>query len=442
MDTMEKQRLYYNQLRKRYSQVSKRIRENQAEDEEVEELSALSMIKGKKSKEDSKEEKVREFKLVQWETISSEKTEDEKKEEEKAKNNRESLEDKLTKIIAEKEQEPSSEKNLEGSSEADEIVTIGMLKEKRMKELQKVLETRLNAPDSLQKNEKESFKEIFERKMQEPQSQENDDVNFSIDTPAIETHYADKKSPFFLRMREKTHTFFHSTREKILETTSQIKEKITKRKRLSTRLKAAAAALFILITGVGIHSSNSTEKETDSASIVMNQMVDYQKESNIESLLQVTIEEPDLVKDIESFEKEDSNQYEDLEDDTKLLLGKSITLNENKKVYMTEYDAYFEENALSSYYSSQDERVIIGALISNGDSMMRICADEENANSLIQDMLDNGGEVVSILTANKNYVLSDYDGSKKLSSEEINQSAEGWYNINDIKKENAKVLCK
>ncbi len=427
MDTMEKQRLYYNQLRKRYSQVSKRIRENQVEDEEIEELSALSMVKGKKSKEDSKEENVIEFKPVQWETISSEKTEDEKKEdkkeeEEKAKNNRESLEDKLTKIIAEKEQEPSSEKNLEESSEADEIVTIGMMKEKRMKELHEVLETRLNEPASLPKSEEESFKEIFERKMQES--------------------YADKKSSFFLRMKEKTHTFFHSTCEKILETTSQIKEKINKRKRLSTRLKAAAAAIFIFITGVGIHSSNSTEKETDSASIAMNQMVDYQKESNIESLLQVTIEEPDLVKDIESFEKEDSNQYEDLEDDTKLLLGKSITLNENKKVYMTEYDAYFEENALSSYYSSQDERVIIGALISNGDSMMRICANEENANSVIQDMLDNGGEVVSILTANKNYVLSDYDGSKKLSSEEINQSAEGWYNINDIKKENAKVLCK
>ena len=71
-----------------------------------------------------------------------------------------------------------------------------------------------------------------------------------------------------------------------------------------------------------------------------------------------------------------------------------------------------EENGLSSYYSNEDERVIIGVLISDGTSMMRICADKEDANKVINTALENDGEVLSILTANKAYVLSDYDGTK------------------------------
>ena len=50
--------------------------------------------------------------------------------------------------------------------------------------------------------------------------------------------------------------------------------------------------------------------------------------------------------------------------------------------------------------------------------------------------------MVSILTANKEKYLQNYDGSTILTPEEIKSSAEGWYNINDVSINNGKGMSR
>ena len=71
-----------------------------------------------------------------------------------------------------------------------------------------------------------------------------------------------------------------------------------------------------------------------------------------------------------------------------------------------------------------------------------IYASDENANVKMNDLLDKGGEVVSILTANKEKYLQDYNGSETLLPEEIKAYAEGWYNIEDVTMDNVKGVSR
>ena len=57
-------------------------------------------------------------------------------------------------------------------------------------------------------------------------------------------------------------------------------------------------------------------------------------------------------------------------------------------------------------------------------------------------MLNNGGEIVTVLTANKDKYLSSYGNTEKITKEQLEAIAEGWYNINDINLENVKGLSR
>ena len=71
-----------------------------------------------------------------------------------------------------------------------------------------------------------------------------------------------------------------------------------------------------------------------------------------------------------------------------------------------------------------------------------IYAYNPDANQKIDELLNKGGEMVSILTANKEKYLQNYDGSTTLTPEEIKAYAEGWYNINDVSINNVKGLSR
>lgn len=361
--------------------------------------------------------------------------------------------------------------------------TIEEMEQERMNELQDVIEEKF--PNS---KKPKTFKEAMEIEMAKYEN-----LQFQEETKVEQSSKVERKSkkePFFQRIKQKAKTFAHtitnrkkeSAKEEIPKKSSffqKAKQKVTSlihsvklKPKISTRLKAAIAAIFILVTGTIVHFANKNEGDKDfhQANKSITQAFDKDMSADLEKTLslgqlakmdikenvytidntktqkesepknKVETKSEDKMKPTVEVETEKDNLSESEED--KLLLGKSIKLNEDINVYMTEQDAYMEENGLSSYYSNDDERVIIGVLISDGTSMMRICADKEDANKVINTALENNGEVLSILTANKAYVLSDYDGTKKLSAEDINASAEGWYNAHDVTKENVKTLRK
>ena len=57
-------------------------------------------------------------------------------------------------------------------------------------------------------------------------------------------------------------------------------------------------------------------------------------------------------------------------------------------------------------------------------------------------MINNGGEVVTVLTANKDKYLASCGNNMQITREQLDAIEEGWYNINDINLENVKGLSK
>ena len=57
-------------------------------------------------------------------------------------------------------------------------------------------------------------------------------------------------------------------------------------------------------------------------------------------------------------------------------------------------------------------------------------------------MINNGGEIVTVLTANKDKYLSSYGNTEKITKEQLEAIEEGWYNINDVNLEKTKGLSR
>ncbi len=117
-------------------------------------------------------------------------------------------------------------------------------------------------------------------------------------------------------------------------------------------------------------------------------------------------------------------------DSTNIKLGSFITVT--GELSNDEYSAYSRTNQHLSYFGLDTKRVVIGVGIVNENGMNTVYAYEPNANQIIDNLLNEGGELVSILTTTKEQYLQDYDGSRTLTKEEVQASAEGWYNINDV----------
>lgn len=123
-------------------------------------------------------------------------------------------------------------------------------------------------------------------------------------------------------------------------------------------------------------------------------------------------------------------------------IGSNITLNEDARIYPNEYDAYYlNQNSYTPLFKSTDKRVILGVgIITENKGMNKIYANDPRANEKITNLINEGGEIVSILTSNQEKNLTNYKG-ETLSLDEINKNAEGWYNITDIsQKIKGKVL--
>lgn len=119
-------------------------------------------------------------------------------------------------------------------------------------------------------------------------------------------------------------------------------------------------------------------------------------------------------------------------------IGSTIKIDPTAKIYSTTFDAYLDENGKSQYYQANPDRVVIGVSVLNENGLNRIYAYTEDANNKINQLINEGGEIVSILTANKEKYLQDYDGNTPLIADEVKAYAEGWYNITSVQNQKSK----
>lgn len=146
-----------------------------------------------------------------------------------------------------------------------------------------------------------------------------------------------------------------------------------------------------------------------------------------------------LDDDAESYTSYETNEYNNLNENS-IRIGSEVTVNGN--VHRNVFDAYFQENSHIPTFDDETKRIVLGVGITDGQGVVRKYAYNENVNQDIQQMLNNGGEIVTVLTANKDKYLSSYGNTEKITKEQLEAIAEGWYNINDINLENVKGLSR
>lgn len=146
-----------------------------------------------------------------------------------------------------------------------------------------------------------------------------------------------------------------------------------------------------------------------------------------------------LDDDAESYTSYEANEYNNLNENS-IRIGSEVTVNGD--VHRNVFDAYFQENSHTPTFDNETKRIVLGVGIANDQGIVRKYAYNENANQDIQQLINNGGEIATVLTANKDKYLSNYGYNEKITKEQLEAIAEGWYNINDINLENVKGLSR
>lgn len=113
------------------------------------------------------------------------------------------------------------------------------------------------------------------------------------------------------------------------------------------------------------------------------------------------------------------------------LLGSTVKIKPNSPIYRNAYSSYLEENKLNPYFPSDKDRVVIGLTFLNAkDNKIRtVYAYHQNAKEMINNIIKDGGELISVLTEAKDFI-PNYTENTTLS--EADFKPEGWYNPMDI----------
>lgn len=290
----------------------------------------------------------------------------------------------------------------------------------------------------------EEFDDDYEEDLDDDYEDEYEEIN----EEEFENAYSKKSSEF-----DNSPIDTNITKEEIKEKRSNkiLSGIVTKVRKASSnmskqaKISAAliATSLVILVTGI-IATGKNKEKIDEPIFTTTEEQLDNEESMLYENALKNHLQE--LKKSMEEDKKEsltenvtdETIEEEKMAEENSLQIGKTIKINEDAKIYRNGYDAYLNESAFNPYYDSEDNRVILGVGIMKEETLTYVFACDENANVTINNLINEGGEVVSILTANKDRYLSDYDGNDILTEDEINAYAEGWYNLDGVKLENTK----
>ena len=162
------------------------------------------------------------------------------------------------------------------------------------------------------------------------------------------------------------------------------------------------------------------------------------KKVNSESELQY-VDEAALTSK-ESYVGMIPNEANNIVNTNDIRLGNTVKIDPTAGIHSNTFDAYLNENAQSQYFKNNPDRVVIGVSILNQNGLEIVYAYTPDANNKINQLINEGGDIVSVLTANKEKYLQSYDGSSSLIDAEVKAYAEGWFNINSVQTQNTKGL--
>ena len=188
-----------------------------------------------------------------------------------------------------------------------------------------------------------------------------------------------------------------------------------------------------------IHSNNNTIYYPESKS---NEEVQFQNnhESKDNNTAENTFSNLIYLDDVIAPYTQHKEDKFDIFDENSIQIGSEVVVNGT--AHSNVFDAYFQENSHVPTVDDATKRIVLGVGIANGQGIVRKYAYNENANQDIQQMINNGGEIVTVLTANKDKYLSSYGNTDKITKEQLEAIEEGWYNINDVNLEKTKGLSR
>ena len=150
-----------------------------------------------------------------------------------------------------------------------------------------------------------------------------------------------------------------------------------------------------------------------------------------------------MEQEIEKFlenNNQTNNSYTQYNVESPVEIGSEVTVSGN--IYKESANAYLQQEAMMPTFDAETKRIVLGVGVEVDGKIIRNYASTENANQNIQNLLNNGGEVVTVLTANKDKYLASCGNNMQITREQLDAIEEGWYNINDINLENVKGLSK
>ena len=216
----------------------------------------------------------------------------------------------------------------------------------------------------------------------------------------------------------------------------KFKDKI---KNILKRLKyiAAAAIIGLGIFGLSKINRNNNEPQAPKQSYENDQNSETNaNEEEIDKMISDAKENPDKKNE------EDEEIEAELLESEDITLGTRVTLKEGSNVYRTAKDSILEENQYNPRYKDPTEkRVVLGVSIIKDNKTYNIFACTEDAKKEIEELLNDGGKVESVLLGNEEQdkELKDFNGSF-MGAEKINHYSEGWYNMSSIIYENNEMI--
>ena len=253
------------------------------------------------------------------------------------------------------------------------------------------------------------------------------------DTPPPKRETEDKKSTL-----EKAKNKLKSIITKVRKPKKDIRLR-----KIKNIAKLATAIFLIGVAASNMKTKNSTteikEEQTASDTTDTNEitMEVFDENGNSQEIITTSLEDDTINENTENLvdmtpidttnENTDSlvemTPVEELnkitEDSPYTSLGKDIIVNDNSPIYKNAYNAYLEDEGMTPYFESNEERKVIGLAFWNDEIGLKTVYNyHENSDEMIKNIVNDGGELVAVLTQ-----VKDKKGSFE---------PEGWYSLNDI----------
>ena len=281
------------------------------------------------------------------------------------------------------------------------------------------------------------FTSVLMPKLEEVERKLNPDIDLEKDTEKNETNVENQNKK--------------EEEQKTQEIKTVRKPKPSLFKRIMKKIPAIATALFLAITGghaiAKVNDFSSKDIPEDGIEKMEDIQTTYSKDAAyypkfVSNPEKTQPQENTTTPEIEFVDNNNQNNNSYIQDSVEIPveIGSEVTVSGN--IYKESANAYLQQEAMIPTFDAETKRIVLGVGVEVDGKIIRNYASTENANQNIQNLLNNGGEVVTVLTANKDKYLAAYGNTQKITEDQVVKIAEGWYNINDINLENRKGISR